>query len=78
MKNLMINFLAENISDSARSEFMHAVRYENLSMVMQLLNDTISKLEKKILNEKGTYSAEEVQAFNVQLTNTQTELEGTE
>ena len=58
MKNLMINFLAENISDSARSEFMNAVRYENLSMVMQLLNDTISKLEKKILNEKGTYSAE--------------------
>ena len=74
MKNLMINFLAENISDSARSEFMHAVRYENLSMVMQLLNDTISKLEKKILNEKGTYSAEEVQAFNVQLTKAQTEL----
>lgn len=74
MKNLMINFLAENISDSARSEFMHAVRYENLSMVIQLLNDTISKLEKKIANENGTYSAEEVQAFNVQLTNAQTEL----
>lgn len=67
MKNLMINFLADNITDSARSEFMLAVHHETLSMTIQLLDDSIAKLEKKITNEKNTYSAEEVQAFQVQL-----------
>lgn len=67
MTNLMINFLAKNISDSARREFMFAVHHETLEMTLQLQNESISKLEKKVLNENGTYSPEDVQAFKVQL-----------
>lgn len=63
---LSINFWAEKIGEVAQAEFMCAVGYENASMNVQLLNDNISKLEKKIANEKGTYSVEEVQAFEVQ------------
>lgn len=67
MTNLMINFLTKNISDSARKEFMFAVHHETLNMTLQLQNESISKLEKKVLNENGTYSPEDVQAFKVQL-----------
>ena len=74
MKNLMINFLTKNISDSARSEFMRAVRFETLSMTVQILNDSISKLEKKIANENGSYDPEEIQAFQAQLSKIQADL----
>lgn len=67
MKNLQINFYAQNITEDLRSELMTAVEHEACSMNIQLLNDSISKLEKKIANENGNYSAEEVQAFQVQL-----------
>lgn len=67
MKNLQINFYVQNITEDLRSELMTAVEHEACSMNIQLLNDSISKLEKKIANENGNYSAEEVQAFQVQL-----------
>lgn len=69
MKNttLSINFYATTINDSAKAEFMQAVAHENSEMNMQLLSDSIAKLEKKIVNENGNYSDEEVQAFQVQL-----------
>lgn len=69
MKNttLAINFYAEKIENTAKVEFMQAVAHENYAMSIQLLNDTIAKLENKIANTNGTYSEEEVQAFQVQL-----------
>lgn len=66
MTTLNINFYANNITNELKEEFAHAIAHENASMSIQLLNDTIAKLEKKIANEKGTYSEEEVQAFEVQ------------
>lgn len=67
MKNLMINFFAKNITVEARAEFMDAVSHEAAGMNIQLLDDSISKLEKKIANENDNYTKEEVQAFQVQL-----------
>lgn len=67
MKNLQINFYAQNITEDLRSELMTAVEHEACSMNIQLLNDSISKLEKKIANENDNYTVEEVQAFQVQL-----------
>ena len=64
---LSINFYAENITTDAKVEFMQAIAHENYEMTIQLLNDTIAKLEKKIVNDNGTYTDEEVQAFQVQL-----------
>ena len=63
---LSINFYAETINDSAKTDFMQAVAHENYEMTIQLLNDTIAKLEKKIANDNGTYTDEEVQAFESQ------------
>ena len=67
MKNLQINFYAKNITEESKSELMTAVQHESCNMNIQLLDDTIAKLEKKIANENGNYSVEEVQAFQVQL-----------
>ena len=67
MTTLSINFYAENITEELRNDFNLAITHEKSDMTIQLLNDTITKLESKIANEKGTYSEEEVQAFQVQL-----------
>ena len=67
MKNLQINFYAKNITEDAKSELMTAVQHEYCNMNIQLLDDSIAKLEKKIANENNNYSDEEVQAFQVQL-----------
>lgn len=67
MKNLQINFYAKNITEESKSELMTAVQHESCNMNIQLLDDTIAKLEKKIANENSNYSDEEVQAFQVQL-----------
>ena len=67
MKTLAINFYAETINETAKAEFMQAVAHENYEMNMQLLSESIAKLEKKIANENGNYTVEEVQAFKVQL-----------
>lgn len=71
MKNntLSINFFAENITNTAKTELMNAIAHETANMNIQLTKETISKLEKKIANEKNTYTTEEVQAFQVQLDN---------
>ena len=61
-----INFLAEKVTDEQKNELFNAVRYENATLNIQLLTESIAKLEKKIANEKETYSIEEVQAFEVQ------------
>lgn len=66
---LAINFFNENATDNTKAEFMQAVAHENYAMNIQLLNDTISKLEKKIENKNEVYSAEEVQAFEAQKMN---------
>ena len=67
MKTLSINFYAKNITEESKSELMTAVQHESCNMNIQLLDDTIAKLEKKIANENSNYSDEEVQAFQVQL-----------
>lgn len=67
MTTLAINFYATNINEEKKAEFMGAISHEKADMTIQLLRDTIAKLEKKIANENETYSAEEVQAFQVQL-----------
>lgn len=64
---LSINFYAENISDSAKAEFMQAISHESALMNIQMLNEQVEKLENKIENKKSTYTVEEVQAFQVQL-----------
>lgn len=69
MKNnllLSINFFAKDITEEKTAEFVNAVAHEKCEMNIQLLSDTISKLEEKILNKKGTYEPEEVQAFEAQ------------
>ena len=69
MKNntlLAINFYAANITEEKVAEFINAVTHEKCEMNIQLLTDTISKLENKISNEKGTYQPEEIQAFIAQ------------
>lgn len=75
MTTLNINFYAENITEDLRNEFMQAISHEAADMSIQLTKDSIVKLEKKIANENGTYSEEEVQAFQVQLEATQEALE---
>lgn len=70
MTTLSINFYAEEITAELKNEFAQAIAHESASMNIQLLNDSISKLEKKIANENGNYSEEEVQAFQVQLAST--------
>lgn len=67
MTTLSINFYADNMTDELKNEFTQAIAHESADMNIQLLNDSIAKLEKKIVNENGNYSAEEVQAFQVQL-----------
>lgn len=63
---LAINFYSENITEELRAEFMQAVAHENCDMNIQILNEAITKLEKKIANENGVYLEEEIQLFKVQ------------
>ena len=63
---LSINFYNETINESAKVELMTAVAHESAIMTIQLLDDSIAKLDKKIANENGNYSEEEVQAFEAQ------------
>ena len=67
MTTLSINFYAEGINEEQKAEFMGAISHEKADMTIQLLHDTIAKLEKKIANEKEVYSEEEVEAFKKQL-----------
>lgn len=69
MTTLSINFYAEEINATAKAEFAQAISHEKADMTIHLLKDSIAKLEKKIANENDVYSAEEVQAFQVQLDN---------
>lgn len=71
MKNttLSINFYAEKIDNTTKAEFMQAIAHESYTMNIQLLNDSIAKLENKIANTNNTYTEEEIQAFRVQLNN---------
>ena len=69
MKNntLNINFYAEGINEEQKAELMLAISHEGADMSIQMTRDSIAKLEKKIANENGTYTEEEVEAFKVQL-----------
>lgn len=67
MTTLSINFYATGIEAEAKNEFAQAIEHEAADMTIHLLKDTIAKLEKKIANENGNYSEEEIQAFQVQL-----------
>lgn len=66
MTTLNINFYAEGITEEARVEFNSAIAHENALMNIQMLNDSISKLDKKIENKNGDYSEEEVASFKAQ------------
>lgn len=66
---LGINFYAENITEELRAEFMQAVAHEKSAMLIQLINDSIEKLDKKIAtenNENKVYSEEDYAAFKKQ------------
>lgn len=67
MATLAINFYAKTINEAQKTEFMQAVAHEGYDMNIQLLNDSISKLNNKIENKNGSYTPEEIQAFQVQL-----------
>ena len=47
MRTLSINFYANDIKEETKKEFLTAVEYENNAMTLQLLADTIERLEKQ-------------------------------
>lgn len=49
---LSINFYATNITDELKIEFMQAIKYESASMTIQLLNDDIQRLKKRVVSLK--------------------------
>lgn len=49
MTTLSINFYADNMTDELKNEFTQAIAHESADMNIQLLNDSIAKLEKKIV-----------------------------
>ena len=51
MTTLSINFYADNMTDELKNEFTQAIAHESADMNIQLLNDSIAKLEKKIVND---------------------------
>lgn len=62
-KGLQINFLADVENDKNVDATFNAVRYELLDMEIELNDDQISSLEKKIENKNGSYTNEEVEGF---------------
>lgn len=62
-----INFYNANITEELQAQFNSAITHENALMNIQLLNDSIAKLEKKIENKDNTYTEEEVSAFQSEL-----------
>mgnify|MGYP007106239926 FL=1 len=50
MRTLSINFYANDIKEETKKEFLTAVEYENNNMTLQLLNETIERLEKQANN----------------------------
>lgn len=63
MNGLQINFLADTNNNEKVNATFNAVRYELLDMEIELNNDQISSLEKKIENKNGSYTNEEVEGF---------------
>lgn len=63
---LAINFYAEGITDEIRTELMSAIEHEGYNMNIQILDENIAKLNKKIANENGMYSDEDVEYFKSQ------------
>lgn len=63
---LAINFWAQEITEENCMDFMKAIEHENADMSVQMLNESIARLDKKIANENDTYTEEEVQAFSAQ------------
>lgn len=49
-KELQINFLNKNITPELKTEFMQAIDHEFSAMSIELLNDSISRLEKREKN----------------------------
>lgn len=75
MTTLNINFINETINEAQREEFFNAVRFEEADLSIQLCKDTISALESKIANKNGTYTEEEVQAFEAKKLEVTAEME---
>ncbi|MBQ4523375.1 MAG: hypothetical protein IJA10_10580 [Lachnospiraceae bacterium] len=59
MTTLNINFYAETINEESKKEFMLAVEHETTSMMIQLTEDAISRLEKKIKSLKNKIDEDE-------------------
>lgn len=72
MSNLAINFFKETITEKSKNEFLTAVSYENADMTIQLKNDEIAKITKKL---NGDYTNEEKEGFKAQLKNLNIELD---
>lgn len=67
---LSINFYAENITDTLKSEFMQAVAHEFAEMNIQLTDSSISAINKRIVSatsENSTATEEEIAALRMQL-----------
>lgn len=62
-KGLQINFLADANNNEKVNATFNAVRYELLDMEIELNEDQISSLEKKIENKNASYTNEEVEGF---------------
>ena len=75
--NFDLNFLAENISEELKNEFMVAVEYEKCDMFIKMLKDDIARLDVKIANIKGNYSEEEVNLFKSQKDSLENDLNDT-
>lgn len=66
MTTMNINFYNTSITEEARANFNVAITHENALMSIQILNDSIDRLDKKIENKDNTYTEEEVSAFEAQ------------
>lgn len=62
---LAINFYAENITEELKAEFMEAITHESCDMNIQMLDEKIASLDKKI-STTDTYSDEEIEAFKTE------------
>lgn len=64
---LSINFYAEDITEEKKNEFMVTVNHASALMEVQLINDNIARLNKKIENKNERYTEEEIVAFRSQV-----------
>lgn len=71
---LSINF-KNNATEGDKTAFALAVKYAGLAMTIEMTEDAISRLDKKIKNETGKYTIKQVDAFKDERDDLNSELE---